>query len=166
MAQANYKLERLQQLDDSIDIVYISSRIRQLCDFAAGRVAEDCQRRRNRNGNLEARRETTKSEIERLFWWVFTKVDWKRQDGISVVRIAAGAFRDTGDQVLVGNEHRNYWQARAGLYFMVSVIYRAAGLVIELKVADKNLAQTFVAVAVAQEKAAKSYVGVSRYLCF
>ncbi|KAK8046069.1 hypothetical protein PG996_014133 [Apiospora saccharicola] len=160
IAQADYKLERLKQLDDSIDIVYISSRIRQLCHFIACRVAEDCQRHRKQNGNLKERRETTDSEIRRLFWWIVTKVNWKRQDGISVVRLATTASRETGLQILVGNEHRNYWQARAGYNLMASTVFRTAGQVIELKAGDKDLAQTFVAVAERGHKAAKSCVGV------
>ncbi|KAK8137022.1 hypothetical protein PG984_004962 [Apiospora sp. TS-2023a] len=170
MAQVDYKLERLKQLEDSIDIVYISSRIRQLCDFATCRVAEDCQRHRNRNCNLEERRATTKTEVERLFMWVFTKVDWKRQDGISVVRITTCAFRETAQQVMVGNEHRNYWQACAGYNLMLSVVFRTAGLLIEVRAADKDLARTFVAIAERGDKAAKSCDRASglttRYLCF
>lgn len=109
IAQADYKLERLRQLDDSIDIIYISSRICQLCDFAACRVAEDCQRHPNaHNANLEERRQNTQRVIEMLFTLVFATVDWKRQGGASVACITTSAFRETAHQVLVAEEHPNY----------------------------------------------------------
>ncbi|KAK7926946.1 hypothetical protein PG985_003944 [Apiospora marii] len=159
MAQADCALERLKQSDDSIDIVDISSRIRQLCDFAAGRVTEHCQRLPNTN-IMEERRHETISEISRLIRSVFATVDWELQDGISVVRIATTAFERTVCQILLDLErpnrqahhivlvnYRNYSQARVGLHVMLAGVLQTAGRMVERLDGYEAVAQSFLAVA-------------------
>lgn len=158
VAQADDELRRLKQLDDSLDIVDISSRIRQLCDSAACRVI--AHRRRLPNANLAERRQETITEIARLFESVFESVDWNSQDGIGVVRVATCAFKRTTCRILDDIEHRNYqahnlvlvryrnyWQARAGLHVMLAAVFRTAGSLVERLAGDEVVARSFVVVA-------------------
>ncbi|KAK8094008.1 hypothetical protein PG997_000693 [Apiospora hydei] len=160
IAQAECKLERLKQVDNSIDIVYISSRIRQLCDFATCCVDEGCQRRRK--AKSKEVRQKNQREAEKLFNLVFATVDWTRQGGKKVVGIATCAFRETANQVLAGNEHlKGYWHVRAGFYLMKSGIFKTAGIILEYRAADKDLTQAFAHVTDTSAHAAKCCTAVA-----
>ncbi|KAK7948753.1 uncharacterized protein PG986_009639 [Apiospora aurea] len=137
IAQAECKLERLKQVDNSIDIVYISSCIRQLCDFVTFCVDEGCHCRRK--AKSKEVRQKNQREAEKLFNLVFATVDWTQQGRKKVVGIVTCAFRETAKQVLDGNEHlKGYWHAHAGFYLMVSGIFKTAGIILEHRAAART----------------------------
>ena len=160
ISRVNRKLEDVKQLDDSIDVLCISSRIRQLCDFAACRIAADCQR--HPYACFVVRRRKTQREVERLFRLVSEMVDWERQDGTRVVCITTCAFRETVSLVLGEEEHPTYWQACAGACRMKSVVYRTAGQILECLVEEKERVRFFAEAAGSDAKAAKDSLTIAR----
>ncbi|KAK8039692.1 hypothetical protein PG993_008103 [Apiospora rasikravindrae] len=159
MAQVDHKLLYHKQMDSSLDSVYISSRIRQLCDFAACRIDEEYQL--HPKANLTERRQKTQREIERLFNLVFTTVDWKRQSAIRVVGVATNAFNVTALQAVGEKEQLNYWHARAGAHLMVSLVCRTAALMLERLAARKDYARDFAKAADSNAKAARCNTDVA-----